>query len=250
MRAQTAPVTPATESSLLISKSTDQWTFTLNRPEKRNALSPELVETLIQELDAARQKHVALIVFKGNGRNFCAGFDLSDYEAVSDGDLLLRMVRIETLLQQVATYPGMTLALADGANYGAGVDLIAACNRRHATPQASFRMPGLKFGLVLGTRRFRDIVGSSAALSILGSARAFDAKEALDLGFLHSTTSSGSWEDLVSDTLQQAIELDPTTRAALHSVLSGAPFNNDMAELVKSASRPSLKARIRAYRSE
>lgn len=244
------PANQATEPVLLVTKNTDQWTFTLNRPQKRNALSPELVEALILELDAARQSGIALIVFKGNGRNFCAGFDLSDYEEVSDGDLLLRMVRIETLLQQVAAYPGITLALADGANYGAGVDLIAACNRRHATPEALFRMPGLKFGLVLGTRRFRDIVGRSAALSILGCARAFDAKEALDLGFLHSTTPTDNWAGVVSDTLLQATALDPTARVALHSVLSSALFDNDMAELVKSASRPSLKSRIRAYRSE
>lgn len=242
------PIIKDSDSSLLITKSMERWTFTLNRPEKRNALSPALVEALIQGLSVARQKQVALIVFKGNGNNFCAGFDLSDYEQISDGDLLLRMVRIETMLQQIATYPGMTLALAHGANFGAGVDLIAACNRRHATPQASFRMPGLKFGLVLGTRRFREIVGSAAALSILGCARAFEAKEALELGFLHGTGQPDCWESLVSDTLSQATALDTTTRKTLHNILACGQFNDDMADLVISASRPGLKARIRAYR--
>lgn len=249
MKTQTASAAQDTDTPLLISKSADLWTFTLNRPDKRNALSPALVEALIQQLDAARHEQVALIVFRGNGRNFCAGFDLSDYEEISDGDLLLRMVRIETMLQQIASFPGMTLALVHGANYGAGVDLIAACNRRHATPDTMFRMPGLTFGLVLGTRRFRDIVGSAAALSILGCARAFEAKEAVGLGFLHGTSSPDDWECLVADTLSQATALDPTTRAALHNILCCAQFNNDMAELVSSASRPSLKARIRAYRS-
>lgn len=242
-------VVQASDAPLLISKSPDQWLFTLNRPKKRNALSPELVEALIQGMSDARQEQVALIVFKGQGSNFSAGFDLSDYELISSGDLLLRMVRIETMLQQIAAYPGLTLALAHGANFGAGVDLIAACNRRYATREASFRMPGLTFGLVLGTRRFREIVGSSAALSILGCARAFDANEALDIGFLHGTAQPDFWESLMSDILLQATTLDHTTRKSLHSILACRQSNDDMAELVYSASRGDLKARIRAYRN-
>src|SRR3546814_9499301 len=59
-------------------------------------------------------------------------------------------------------------------------------------------MPGLKFGLVLGTGRFRDLVGGATALSILGSARAFDAQEALDIGFVQSTAAESSWPDLLA----------------------------------------------------
>lgn len=248
MNKQTELIGQPSDSPLLISKSPDHWSFTLNRPEKRNALSPALVEALIEGLSDALQEQVGMIVFRGNGSSFCAGFDLSDYELISNGDLLLRMVRIETMLQQIAAYPGMTLALAHGANFGAGVDIIAACNRRYATRESSFRMPGLSFGLVLGTRRFREIVGSSAALSILGSARAFETDEALDIGFLHGTAQPDYWESLISDTLLQATTLDNTTRKVLHRILGCSQFNDDMAELVNSASRPDLKVRIRAYR--
>src|SRR3546814_4533056 len=63
------------------------WTFTLNRPEKRNALSSELIEALIQGVDEAHAQSVALLVFQGAGKNFSAGFDFTDYESQSDGDL-------------------------------------------------------------------------------------------------------------------------------------------------------------------
>lgn len=223
------------------------WTFTLNRPEKRNALSSELIEALIQGVDEAHAQGVALLVFQGAGKNFSAGFDFTDYESQSDGDLVLRMVRIETLLQSIASSTSLTLAFAQGRNFGAGVDLFAACKLRYCTPDSSFRMPGLKFGLVLGTGRFRDLVGGATALSILGSARAFDAQEALDIGFVQSTAAESSWPDLLSKATETAGLLCPQTRAALYRVLDQGAADNDMAELVKSASRPGLKNRIRQY---
>jgi len=67
---------------------------------------------------------------------------------------VLRFVRIEMLLQAVATSPARTVALAHGKVFGAGADLFACCHHRIAAAGTTFRMPGLKFGLMLGTRRF------------------------------------------------------------------------------------------------
>ena len=128
-------------------------TLTLNRPDKANALSAALVEALAGAVDAAHHDGTRLLVIKGDGRNFCAGFDFGGFEDASEGDLLLRFVRIETMLQAVYHAPFATLALAQGKNFGAGVDLALACGTRIAAPGAEFRMPGLKFGLQLGTRR-------------------------------------------------------------------------------------------------
>ena len=128
------------------------WTFALSRPEKMNALSSELVEALIEAVADAHARGARLLVFKGEGKNFSAGFDFGNLEGSSDGDLLLRFVRVESLLHIVATSPCATLALAHGRNFGAGVDLFGACRRRYCTSAATFRMPGLKFGIVLGTR--------------------------------------------------------------------------------------------------
>ena len=137
--------------------------LTLARPDKMNALSAGLVEALIAAVDRAQAEQARAIVFQGEGRNFSAGFDFGDWESQSEGDLLLRFVRIEMLLQRVAATPCLTVALAHGRNFGAGVDLFGACKWRLAAPEASFRMPGLKFGLVLGTRRFAALVGAERA---------------------------------------------------------------------------------------
>ncbi|OZI73647.1 enoyl-CoA hydratase [Bordetella genomosp. 2] len=240
-------MTAMTDTVLAIDKSPQAWTYTLNRPDKRNALSAELVEALIEGVDAAHAEQIPLLVFRGAGKNFSAGFDFTGYEAQSEGDLLLRMVRIETLLQRVAGSPSLTLALAHGRNFGAGVDLVAACKLRLCTPDASFRMPGLKFGLVLGTRRFRNMVGADNALSILGSARSFDAEEAARIGFVQGLAADADWPAQVQQAADTATALDAPTRASLYQALDTNAPDADLAALVRSASRPGFKARIRQY---
>lgn len=233
--------------SLHIDRHDDHWIFTLDRPEKRNALSAELVEALIAGIDAAHSKNIPTLIIRGAGKNFSAGFDFTGHESQSEGDLVLRMIRIETLLQKIAASPALTVAFAHGKNFGAGVDIIAACKLRYATSDAMFRMPGLKFGLVLGTRRFRNIVGTSHALSILSDARSFDATEGLETGFLTELFPENTWEQNMAQAVQTAQSLDATTRIRLYDALDQNDANADMAALVMSASQPGFKARIQTY---
>lgn len=232
---------------LQIVRHDDHWTFTLNRPDKRNALSAKLIEDLIAGVDAAHAHNIPALFFYGSGKNFSAGFDFSGYETQSEGDLVLRMIRIETLLQKIACSPALTVAFARGKNFGAGVDIIAACKLRYATPDATFRMPGLKFGLVLGTRRFRTIVGTKHALNILGEARSFDATHALNIKFLSECVVEHDWQHKSSSALQAALALDADTRQQLYAALDLNDANADMAALVHSASKPGLKNRIQNY---
>lgn len=118
---------------------------TLNRPDKRNALDGKTVDALLHIVKAAAHDETRLLVLRGEGRSFCAGFDFSGFEDTSEGDLLLRFVRIEQLLQTLHHAPYHTLALAHGPCFGAGVDLICACAARIAAPSTTFRMPGLQF---------------------------------------------------------------------------------------------------------
>lgn len=224
-----------------------RWTFTLNRPEKLNALDAPLVDALLQGVHQAHAEGARLLVFRGEGKSFCAGFDLSDLEAQSEGDLVLRFIRIEQLLQAVASSPATTLALAHGKVFGAGVDLFAVCRRRVAVAGSLFRMPGLKFGLVLGTRRFADLVGTQKALDILGATRPFDGEAALQMGFVQQLRTQDEWAQAIADSESLSTALDDTTRAALYRVLDSAQADADLAHLVRSAARPGLKDRLRHY---
>ncbi len=223
------------------------WTFVLQRPDKRNALSAELVEALLAGVEHAHAQDARVLVFRGEGRNFSAGFDFSDLDQQSDGDLLLRFVRIETLLQTVAASPCMTIGLAHGKNFGAAVDLFAVCRRRIAAAETSFRMPGLKFGLVLGTRRFGQIVGQERAARIQEEAATFDASQALGMGFVHALQEPDRWSQAVAEAQTTASALEDWSRAALYRALATAQAETDLVSLVLSASRPGLRERVRQY---
>lgn len=225
------------------------WTLTLNRPEKLNALDAQLVDALLDGVLKANAEGARLLVFRGAGRSFCAGFDLSELEAQSEGDLVLRFIRIEQLLQAVATSSAHTVAFAHGKVFGAGVDLLAACRQRVATADSMFRMPGLKFGLVLGTRRFADLVGTSKALEILGATRPFNVDAAVQMGFVQRVLAQEEWADAMGESEALAAELDDATRAALYGALDTVRADADLANLVRSAARPGLKDRLRKYLS-
>ncbi len=225
------------------------WTLTLNRPDKRNALSADLVEALIAAVQAAEQAQADLLILRGEGRNFSAGFDFSDYEQHSEGDLVLRFIRIETLLQMLAQTSCATLVLAHGQNFGAGVDLIAVCRQRIASADARFRMPGLQFGLALGTGRLAALIGGQQAHQLLAGSMVFDATKAEQLGFIESVQEPEQWPAVIEQAAQTASLLDSTSRAYLHQ-LTGCPeqTDRDMAALVRSASTPGIKERIAAFR--
>jgi enoyl-CoA hydratase len=235
--------------TVAIERTGSRWTVTLDRAEKANALSAEMVEALIAVVQEAGEAQVPVLAFRGNGRNLSAGFDFTGYESQSEGDLLLRFVRIETLLQAVAASPCLTVALAHGKNFGVGVDLMAACRWRIASAEATFRMPGLGFGLVLGTRRFAGIVGHEAARQILEGLQTFDAARAHALGFLRAVAAPDAWPALLEDAGRTATTLSPESRALLYSALEKGSDDTDLASLVRSVITPGLKDRIRTYLS-
>lgn len=230
-----------------IRKDDDVWTLSLARPEKRNALSAAIVDELLDAVQRAPTEGGSVLVLRGEGKCFSAGFDFSDAEQQSEGDLLLRFVRIEQLLQAVASSPCMTVSLAHGKNFGAGVDLAAVCRLRVATADSTFRMPGLKFGIVLGTHRFASIVGHEQAVSVLQQARTFDAASALQMGFVHRLAERDEWEAIVATARAEATVLDNSVRATLYRTLAQDDGDVDLARLVRSAAAPGLKARIAAY---
>ena len=234
---------------LLVNQDDGVWTLTLNRPDKRNALNAELVEALIESIGQAHAANAALVVLRGEGKNFCAGFDFSGFDDLSEGDLLWRFVRIEQLLQTLNNSPALTLALVHGKNFGAGVDLMAACKHRVASTDATFRMPGLKFGLVLGTRRLARLVGVERARQIQQVAQTLEAHTAFSAGLLSELASVEDWCAVVKHQRKAASALTADAREALYRVLRHDTDDADMADLVRSVVAPGLKQRIANYRA-
>jgi enoyl-CoA hydratase/carnithine racemase len=221
--------------------------LTLNRPDKANALSDDMVAGLADALAAAQADGTRLLVLSAEGKHFCAGFDLSDLAERSDGDLVLRLIRIEQVLQALYHMPFPTLAFAHGRAMGAGADIFAACSRRVAAPGTRFRMPGLAFGILLGTRRLAARIGADAARAIQNETRMFDATEAHRLGFASDVVEETDWPAVIDAATTAAATLAPEATDALFRATAPDTRAEDMADLVATAARPGLKARIQAY---
>ncbi|MFO1197835.1 MAG: enoyl-CoA hydratase/isomerase family protein [Burkholderiaceae bacterium] len=217
-------------------------TLTLARAERGNALSAALVDALCDAVEGAcADAKVHTLVLRGEGRHLCTGFDLSDLESSSDGDLLARFVRVETLLAALWHAPVRTVACAQGRTWGAGADLFAACDVRRAAPDATFRFPGAGFGLVLGTRRLAERVGADTARRWVTGAEEADAAQALRTGLATEIA-----DDLRAPLPAPAI--DRATAAAVRAATRADHRDTDLAALVRSAAAPGLKRRIAAYR--
>jgi enoyl-CoA hydratase len=238
-------------SQVVLSRRDEGTTYvTLNRPDKLNALNAEMVEALLDIVNRAYSDGTRMLVLQGQGRNFSAGFDLSGFEEASEGDLVLRFIRIEQLLQAVYYAPYQTMALAHGKNFGAGVDLICSCNRRYAAAGSMFRMPGLRFGLVLGTRRLAQRVGADVARAILVKSQTFSADEALAMHFVQHVAEPADWPAMVEAASLDVSSLTPEAAASLLRVTAPDTRAEDLADLVISASQPGLKDRLHRYRAQ
>jgi enoyl-CoA hydratase/carnithine racemase len=220
----------------------------LARPEKANALDAALVDALLDAVHAACHDGTRLLAIEGEGRNLSAGFDFSDAEHSSQGETLLRFVRIEQLLQALYHAPFATLAFAHGRNFGAGADLFLACSIRIAAHDATFRMPGLRFGVQLGTRRLAQRIGAEPARRILAESTTLDADEALALGFAQRLEPRDDWNSIVDMEARHAASLSPAAAARLHAATLTDTRAQDMADLVASVAEPGLAERIKAYR--
>lgn len=235
------------DPDLICTREDDVLLLTLNRGSKANSLTPTLVEDLITALD--QPDNVRMAVIRGEGKHFCAGFDLSDISELSDGDLLWRFVRIELLLQKIYHSPFPIVALGHGQIVGAGADLFVACWHRVAAPCVKLKMPGWNFELALGSGRLAALIGQDAARDMLIDTRSISAEKAREIGLASDLIEKEGWEDLVT-TLGARARTLPTEATTNMLALTGSKSAElDLAALVRSAARPGLKARVEKYRN-
>ena len=223
--------------------------LTLNRAEKSNALAAPLVEELHARVDEVGSE-TRVLVIRAEGRNFCAGFDMSGIEAASEGELLLRFVRIDALLHRIRRAPCLTVAWVKGAAYGAGADIACACAVRVGVGAPRFRFPGFQFGVALGSRRLGTVVGLERARRILMGNEELDAAAAMQCGLLTDLAAEEDPGRFTSGLARQVRRLDGQTLQTLNRLTDVQSSDADLAELVRSVSRPGLHQRIAAYRAE
>lgn len=230
-------------------------TILLQRLDKANALDAALVDLIGAEVEriAAHQtatRRQQVVIFRSGHRAFSAGFDLHEAAQQSESDILMRFVRIETLLQRLRRGPVASIAVVEGAAYGAGADLAIACTWRIGTPRARFRFPGFGFGVALGTRHLAAVAGPDKARQILLENRVVDADEALDCGLLTHLVEPDALDHIIANLTPQPARFPAGAVGRIMGMTHADSDNADMADMVRSLSAPGLKQRIAAYLEE
>jgi enoyl-CoA hydratase/carnithine racemase len=221
---------------------------TLDRPHRANAINLELTERLLEVLDLASGDGTRAVVLRSDGKHFCAGFDMEGALEQSEGDLLLRFVRVEQLLQRLRAAPFLTIACVAGKAIGAGADMAAACSHRLLDPGAAMRFPGFRFGVALGTRHLASLVGTAAARQLLLESREVDASTALRLGLATALVERHRFAAQADSIIRAADGLAGTSVAAVLDRTAPARADaDDMAALVASLTRPGLHTRLARY---
>jgi enoyl-CoA hydratase len=162
--------------------------ITLNRPEKKNALSIALREEVVALLGRmAGDETLKALIIAGSGGSFSAGFDLREF-AVTDPGHTERLWQSSDLFHHaVYRFPLPVIAAVDGIAYGGGFDLAILCDLRIATHRATFAHPESALGpVVYGP--LHDLVGGAIARELVLTGREIDAREALRLHIVSELT--------------------------------------------------------------
>ena len=164
-------------------------TLTLNRPEKRNALTPELQEELIAAFAGAENANARVVVIAGEGEAFCAGLDLGvlrEMAGKSAAEHRAEAVRTAKMFRAVWECDLPTIAVVQGPAIAGGTGLSTMCDFTIAAPEARFGYTEVRIGFVpaLVSAYLSLQVGAKVTRELLLSARIFDAEEARRLGLV------------------------------------------------------------------
>ena len=204
----------ATREHLLVGIQPPAARITLNRPEKRNALSLALMEELISALEeVGAAPEVRAIVIEGAGPAFSAGHDLGEMVG-RDAEFYDRLFDVCTVLMEtIHRVPQPVIAKVHGIATAAGCQLVAACDLAVAAEATRFATPGVKIGLFCSTPMvpLSRAVGRKRALELLLTGEPIDAAEARDWGLVNRVVPADQLEDAVVALVERIAASSPLT---------------------------------------
>ncbi len=180
--------------TILVADNGPVRTITLNRPERRNAMTPEMQTELIAAMGDAAASGCRVLVFAGAGQAFCSGLDLSALQAMQDmtaAELRADAKRIERLFLTLFELPIPTIAAVHGAAIAGGTGLAMICDFALATPTAKFGFTEARIGFVPAmVSAFLALqIGDKRSRDLLLTGRIFDAEEARRLGLVNEVVT-------------------------------------------------------------
>ena len=201
-------------STLLLDYGEDRATITLNRPDKRNAINPQMISELLTAFDEIEKKKIRVVIMTGAGLAFCAGMDLEMLSAIAqqspqeNQDDSKRMAK---LFRRIWSFPRPIIAAVNGHALAGGCGIATLCDFTLAVPEAHFGYTEVRIGFlpaivsVFLTRQ----IGDKRARDLLLTGRKISAKEAQQLGLVSEVVEPEKLLARANELADYLVEVSP-----------------------------------------
>lgn len=213
-------------NTLLLAHAGGIATITLNRPEKRNAVSFELVDELLQALAEVEKSDSQVLIITGAGKAFCAGLDLDNLKALvgkTHDENVKDSATMARLFRSIYEFPKPTIAAVNGAAIAGGTGIATMCDFTLAVPEAKFGYTEVRIGFVpaIVSSFLVMQVGHKIARDLLLTARLFDAAEAHRYGLVNEVLAPEKLMPRAHELAKQLMENSPSSLRATKKLING-----------------------------
>jgi enoyl-CoA hydratase/carnithine racemase len=227
-------------------------TLTLNRPDKKNSLSPELVKILLQTLEElAADDTIRTVIIRGAGdKAFCAGYDIGSLPTSRSDDPHEKMKTlnlVELLFKTIIDYPFPVIAMINGVAFGAGCELAVCCDIRIGADNIRIGMPPAKLGLVYpwsGLQRFIQVIGLKSTKEIFFTGRIYEGIRLKELGLVDYLIPGDKLESFTCRMAEEIAANVPLalkgTKRVLNLLLRASQFDKNNLKEAESITRASF----------
>jgi methylglutaconyl-CoA hydratase len=220
-------------STLLLEWDGEIAKITLNRPDKRNAITTTMISEILTALDVIEKSHSRVVILTGAGKCFCAGIDLEMLAAIaqqSPSENQEDSRRIAKMLRRIWSFPRPMIAAVNGAAYAGGCGIATLCDFTIATTEAKFGYTEVKIGFlpaivsVFLTRQ----IGEKRSRDLLLTGRIIGAAEAKEFGMVSEVVPAERLFDRVQELVAELIAASPSSvTRAKHLLTSSAAAGLD-----------------------
>lgn len=222
---------------------------TINRPEKRNALSHELVAELTEAFEKAEiDENVKVIILKANGDAFCAGADLTylqQLQKFSFEENLQDSTRLKELFLKIYTHPKIVIAQVQGHALAGGCGLATVCDFAYAVPQAKFGYTEVKIGFIpaIVTVFLLRKIGEAKSKELLLSGELISAEQAVQIGLINGLAEPEKLETDVWEVAQKLVDGNSGQSMKLTKQLIAKVQSESLSDALNYATEMNARAR-------
>jgi enoyl-CoA hydratase/3-hydroxyacyl-CoA dehydrogenase len=194
-----AAVEEVVKETIIVRKEKPIAWIVLNRPERLNAINPKMIEEISKALDELEEDpDVRVVVFKGNGRAFCAGADVTAFAGINPMLAVKASRKFQELTLKMQFYTKPTITAIHGYALGGGLELALSTDFRIASEEAMLGQPEINLGFIPGagaTQRLAKIVGPAKAKELIMTGEFIPAVEAHKIGLVNKLVKPGALDE-------------------------------------------------------